>query len=125
MSHYDNLYCKLFIHTDMDKNSLVGLVCSIVTGTKEATRTIVTDFSEIDILKNEDFDIEKTNNRDGFLFYRYYLDIEPRNHADKDEKKYMSSVAELLQCLWDLGFNAVCACDFEGELPNIGGNIPD
>ncbi|UKS27362.1 1,4-dihydroxy-6-naphthoate synthase [Paenibacillus sp. HWE-109] len=126
MTHYDNLYCKLFIDTDIDINSLFDLVCQIVSGFRKVMRTVVTDLSEIDIMKNDDFDaLKKDYGSDGFLFFKYYCDIQPTDYIGLDEGKYISSVSLLLESLWDIKINAVCACDFEGELPRMGGYNPN
>jgi hypothetical protein len=125
MSQYENLYCKLFVDTGMDEKSLIELVGNIVTGSKVGIRTVITEINEIDIIKNDDFDIVKKKANDGFLFFRYYFDIEPKEYVGLDQREYISSVAQLLQSLWHLGFNAVCACDFEEELPRMGGFNPN
>jgi hypothetical protein len=116
MENYDNLYCKIFIDTECDMDFLINKINELVCGQKKLFRTIVTKFGEIDINKNEDFDTEKRLVKpDGFLYSRYYLDVEPNEKMD--QKNYILNISTFLRELWKNGFKAIVACDFEGELP--------
>jgi len=116
MKNYNNLYCKIFIDTEIDMDSLINKITEMVTGQKELFRTIVTKFGEIDVNKNEDFNAEKRCMKpDGFLYSRYYLDIEPNKEIEQGN--YIANVSNLLRVLWQNSFEAVAACDFEDELP--------
>ncbi len=120
MREYDDLYCKLYIDTDLEIEQLKDKITSIVSGEKQLFRTIVTTFGEIDVNKNEDFDDEKRELvPDGFIYSKYYLDIEPKE--DIGQQDYISSIGDLLKSLWDKGLKSVAACDFEEELPQKGG----
>ncbi|MFE1630923.1 1,4-dihydroxy-6-naphthoate synthase [Brevibacillus reuszeri] len=119
MSKYDNLYCKLFIDTDIDDLSLVNLVGQISNGSIQ-NWVIVNKYSEIYVNKNDDFnETLRGKNGDGFLHSRYFLDIEPSLNVEQNE--YIAYVARFLEGLWKEGCQAVAACDFEEELPNNGG----
>jgi hypothetical protein len=114
-----DLYCKLFVETQLDRAALVRFVAQTVTGTENRS-TIVSPWSEVDVRNNDDYDEDRAADpHDGFLFYRYYLDIEPVEDADPGE--YILSIAQLLEALWKSGAKAVAACDFEEELPRKGG----
>lgn len=120
MREYDDLYCKLYIDTDLEIEQLKDKITSIVSGEKQLFRTIVTTFGEIDVNKNEDFDDKKRELvPDGFIYSKYYLDIEPKE--DIGQQDYISSIGDLLKSLWDNGLKSVAACDFEEELPQKGG----
>ncbi|ADU75661.1 hypothetical protein M972_112761 [Acetivibrio thermocellus AD2] len=120
MREYDNLYCKIYVDSDLDIEQLKQKIISIVSGEKQLFRTIVTTFGEIDINKNEDFDDEKRKLEvDGFIYSRYYLDIEPKE--DIGQQEYISHIGNLLRSLWSSGLKSVAACDFEEELPQKGG----
>lgn len=123
MSSYENLYCKLFIDTDLSENSILVLVASILSGSINRW-SVVTELSEIYVNKNDYFDMERRSEKqEGFLYSRYYLDIEPKENADEDN--YINSISNLLQGLWTSGLKAVAACDFEEELPKKGGYCHD
>lgn len=117
-SQYD-LFTKIFLDTDNEKTSVVETVSKIVKGSVTGS-TIVTEQAEIFIFNNGDFSEEKRNQgSDEFLYYRYYLDIEPIE--DVEEKAYIGEISKLLTELWNSGFKAIASCDFEDELPRKGG----
>lgn len=119
MKNYDNLYCKIFVDTECDMDFLINKINELVYGQKKLIRTIVTKFGELDINKNEDFDTEKRCSKpDGFLYSRYYLDVEPNEQIEQED--YIASISKFLQDLWKNGFKVVIACDFEEELPCRG-----
>ncbi|MGM0715509.1 1,4-dihydroxy-6-naphthoate synthase [Brevibacillus parabrevis] len=119
MNKYDNLYCKLFIDTDRDDLSLVNLIRHISAGSIQ-NWVIVNKYSEIYVNKNDDFnETHRRTKGDGFLFSRYFLDIEPSLNVEQNE--YIAYVGRLLEGLWKEGCEAVAACDFEEELPKKGG----
>ncbi|WP_242976342.1 hypothetical protein [Clostridium diolis] len=75
---------------------------------------------EIDLRKNKDFSSkDSVRKNDGFLYSRYYLDIEPKENIMQEQ--YISSIATILEKLWTLGYKVVTACEFEEELPRNGG----
>ena len=114
-SQYD-LFTKIFLDTDHEKTSVVETISKIVEGSVTGS-TIVTEQAEIFVFNNGDFSEEKRN--DEFLYYRYYLDIEPIK--DAEEKVYIGEISKLLTELGDYGFKAIASCDFEDELPKKGG----
>ncbi|MGK5510488.1 1,4-dihydroxy-6-naphthoate synthase [Brevibacillus formosus] len=117
-SQYD-LFTKIFLDTDNEKTSVIEMVSKIVKGLVTGS-TIVTEQAEIFIFNNGDFSKEKRNQgSDEFLYYRYYLDIEPIE--DVEEKVYIGEISKLLTELWNSGFKAIASCDFEDELPRKGG----
>ncbi len=119
MLKYEDLYCKLFIDTDTDRESLINVLKETVNG-KNEDWTIESKYTVIDVKRNVAFDMCKRNELpDGFLYFRYFLDIEPKENTMQDD--YISIISNMLQSLWDLGYKAVAACDFEEDLPRKGG----
>lgn len=119
MKIYDNLYCKIFIDTNEEREFVLNLIEDIVLGVIDRW-TIISDSMEIDLRKNEDFSSkDRVRKKDVFLYSRYYLDIEPKENIRQEQ--YILSVATLLEKLWTLGYKVVTACDFEEELPRNGG----
>ncbi len=109
---YDDLYCKVFIDTDMDYNSLFDLIMDYVSGRREAIDYIIADWCDISVRRNKEYLIDPTY----FLYWRYYLDIDPLNI---DENQYIRNVAKLLMGLREYGMGVVIACDFEDEVNNM------
>lgn len=119
MSIYDNLYCKIFIDTDEEREKVLNSIKDIVSGAIERW-TIISASMEIDLRKNEDFNkVEIARKEDDFIYSRYYLDIEPKKNIEQEE--YIFKIATLLENLWSIGYKAVTSCDFENELPRKGG----
>ncbi len=109
---YKNLYCKIYLNIELEINALYLFLVNLVSGKTEPIRTIKTDWGELDLRKNSDFDskqIEK--DPDDFIVWQYYLDIEPRK--DIDESQYIRKIAKLLNELNKNSIKAVASCDFE------------
>jgi hypothetical protein len=115
------MYCKLFVDCTIEENQLLALIASITSGAiKNKTGTVSSADFELYLDVNDDFDeTRRLQGEDQFLFYRYYLDIEPTENVPRE--RYVASVGVLLDGLWQSGCKAVAACDFESELPRSGG----
>ncbi|WP_041227083.1 hypothetical protein [Crinalium epipsammum] len=119
MNDYDSLYCKLYVDCDVNRNELVGLIAKL-TSSRIERWSVSTPECEIDVRNNDDFDNNKRSKfPDGFLYYRFYLDIE--RTEDTERGSYIESISRLLEDFWLLSYKAVAACDFEEELPRKGG----
>jgi len=119
MNKYEDLYCKIFIDTDEERELVLNSIANTVAG--NIKRWIIsTNYIEIELRKNDDFnETLRFEEQDGFLYSRYYLELEPID--DTNQEQYISNIAMLLEKLWLLGYKAVTACDFENELPRKGG----
>lgn len=114
-----DLFTKIFVDGDVDKEMLLNTVSNIVMGTISGS-SISTKQAEIFIFNNGDFDEDKRNQgNDGFLYYKYYLEIEPTE--DVGDRNYVLEISNLLTKLWDADFKAIASCDFEDLLPRKGG----
>jgi hypothetical protein len=115
----DNMYCKIYVDSHAEKARLLDLIAVIISGSIKM-RTVSSPEFEVDLVVNEEFDeARRVQNADQFLFYRYYLDIEPTECVRRE--RYVESVSNLLEGLWRSGCKAIAACDFENELPRRGG----
>jgi len=112
MKKYDNLYCKIFIDMQCERDELLSLIADTVNGRKTLFRTIESDCFEVDVNENEEFYSKKKD--DSFLYYKFFLDVEPCSGVDED--KYIEQVSKLLQYFVSQKINIVPACDFEEEL---------
>jgi hypothetical protein len=116
---YQNLYCKVFLDYDFNQEKLIQMIATL-TGDRIEFKTVLNSYCEIGIKRNEDFhDIQRHEYPDGFLYYSYYLDIEPVEEVEFSS--YVEVITNLLEQLWSKGFQAVAACDFEEDLPRKGG----
>lgn len=114
---YENLYCKVFIDTNLSYEELFLMIMHYVGGKKESFSYIVTDWCDMSIQKNKEYNIEQyiLDSAD-FLYWKYYLDIEPQNI---DECQYIKNIANLLSYLREYCKGVVIACDFEDEVNSM------
>lgn len=108
-----SLYCRLFIDCELNRDQLTKEAAAISCG-KISRFTISSGWGEIDIRENDDWDDTKTENQEGFLFYRFSNDVEPNETIARD--CYVTGVIELINGLRSLGCKVVPACDFEDEI---------
>jgi hypothetical protein len=114
------LYCKCYLDSEQDRTWLLDLLAQTTRGNVTG-RTIESPDVIIDVSRNEDYDPIRKTVSDGFVYFRYYLDVTPAEGVTRAE--YVASVGELLHALWSFGIDAVAACDFESELPRRNGGI--
>lgn len=115
---YDVLYCKIFVDTDMDYAPLFALILDYVAGKKEGIDYIITDWCDISVRKNKEYKIERyLMNSTDFLYWKYYLDIEPLNI---DESQYINNIVNLFNYLREHCRGVIIACDFEDEVNHRG-----
>lgn len=109
-------YCKVYVDTHVPKSDLIRLIQSALAGNPEGRATIRTSSCVIDVEDNDDFSAEKQSDpANGFLYFRYYLDIEPVENVGRE--RYVAVLSVLLDNLREKGCKAVPACDFEDALP--------
>ena len=114
---YDNLYCKVYINSELEIEELYKYINCRVSGRLEYIRAIKTDWGEIVLCKNSDFNPSKLeNNPEDFVFWRYYLEIEPEKGID--EARYIGQISKLLEALNSENIKVIASCDFEEEIEN-------
>lgn len=115
----ESLYCKIFVNASLDRQHLIEKIGNSVSGNVQNTR-VTNAATEIDIRTNQDYDPEAAREKpDGFVFFRYYLDVDQAPGANRPQ--FVRGISELLEALWACGIEAIAACDFENELPKKGG----
>ena len=116
-----DMYCKVFVDSEADQTQLLLLVARITSGSID-TGTVDSPDLEAYLDANDDFDdVKRLQGPDQFLFYRYYFDVDPTDTTTRE--RYVQSVGQLLEGLWQARCKAVAACDFENELPRGGAYI--
>mgnify|MGYP000959024936 CR=1 FL=1 len=116
----EDLYCKMFIDFNDEIARADILIARLAHGTiKYAWGLIETKIAELDVRKNDDFktpqELRSKDPEDAFLFWKYYIDIEPKEGTSS--QAYISMISQLLLDLWAQGVDAVAACSFEDQLP--------
>lgn len=114
---YDDLYCKIFVDTNLDYEVIFSNVLNYVGGKKESFSYIITDWCDIFIQKNKEYSKEQyLQDINDFVYWKYYLDIEP---VEADEEIYIEKIQDLLKHLKEYCNGVVAACDFEDKLKSI------
>jgi len=112
---YNNLYCKVYLNSELEIEELYQHINCKVSGILEPIRTIKTDWGEIDLRRNSDFNPQRLeNDSDDYVFWQYYLDIEPKKEVA--QSNYIGQIAKLLEQLNSENIKAVASCDFEEDL---------
>lgn len=112
---YDNLFCRVYLSSEMEIEELYRYINGMVLGKLEPIRGIVTDWGEIDLRKSCDFDPQiLENDPEDFIFWRYNLEIEPKEETAQAD--YIAHIAKLIKQLNSENMKAVASCDFEEEL---------
>lgn len=107
-----DLYCTIFVDADFGSGPLRVII--------ENDSQYLLNILDIYYNNNDDHHATfKLRPDDGFLYYRWFLDIEPKPNTSTEE--YIAAVGNLLCVLWRAGCKAAAACDFEDELPRRGG----
>jgi len=116
MKNGSDLYCQIFIDTEMNENEIVKTIKSFINGKIMSIEThIKNKILDIQINLNEEYDeTRKRDIKSGFLFYPYYLDIFPSEN--NNEREYISHIKQLISFLEEKNCVVVAACDFEDEL---------
>lgn len=122
-----NDYCKLYIQTTNNIDWLMNFIEINMNLKKESPYSLYNDIINIDIEENEEYSqIECKEFPDGFLFFKFYLDINIQQNTDF--KDYICLITKLLSILWNNNVSSVASCDFEDQLLNNGGynnkNVP-
>jgi hypothetical protein len=116
----ENLYCKMFIDFSGELSEADQLIAKLTNGSiKFKWGLIETAFAELDVRKNDDFktpkELRSEDPEDAFLFWKYYIDIEPTEGTAKTN--YVSMIGKLLLDLRAKGISAIAASSFEDDLP--------
>ena len=110
---YKNLYCAMYIDISCEREDLVDMIIGVIGGNKGRFGEITTDICDINVNYNDEFN---SKDKDGsFIFYRYFLDVDPMPEAS--EAEYISCISQIVEHFVSKGISIVPACDFEDELP--------
>jgi hypothetical protein len=109
-----NLYCQVFVKTKKSEIELINIINDFLKGEIQS-RNIDSRHVSLSVIKNKSTDFNCTNDPlDGFLYYPFYLEIEPSESIALDE--YIHTVKELITFLRGKGFTIIPSCSFENKL---------
>jgi hypothetical protein len=126
MDAANELDCKVFLEAQVPPADLAKLLADSLSGTLAGppfAPVVRTRNGEIEIRINDDRDEDTARDAtDNFLFFRYALELYPVTNCRHEDK--VALVSALLRFLWQRGWPAVAACDYERDLPFAGGSDP-
>lgn len=127
MNNEMNLYVSLYVDSNLDRKLLTTELKKTLNEAIEDRFDIESPQGEISVRKNDAFNEEmRKDEEDGFLYYRYLLEVEPEEELGKENATQF--VSRILEYLWSQNYPAVASCDYEELLPNKGGykspNVP-
>lgn len=106
-------YCNLFVDVRLSEKSLVEFIRRKTSGVLNRFH-VDCDWGSLYVDKNDQYAFWKRRGEDGFLYYRYIVEIHPRE--DTAFPAYVASLKQLIGDLRALGARTVAACDFEDQL---------
>jgi hypothetical protein len=110
--------CIIFMDADVSANELIGMIARMMFLDAETIPPC-----EADLINNEDYDsVRRSQFPDGFIYFRYRIEVFCEGAALTER---IALVGRVLEQLWEWGFPAVAACDYEKELPHGGGYKSD
>lgn len=117
---YEELYCRVYTNTQLSIDDLSLTLAKYLGTTVQPSHCIDGKILDLDVSVNKEHDNNQlTDKRDGFLYYKFFVEIEPINGIKEEE--YINAVGELLNFLWSNDIKAVASCQFESDLPYSGG----
>ncbi len=112
---YNNLYCKVYLNSELEIEELYQHINCKVLGRLQPIRTTITDWCEMDLRKNSEFNPQRLiEDPEDFVFWQYYIDVEPKKQID--QYNYINQIAKLLRDLNSDNIKIVASCDFEEDL---------
>jgi hypothetical protein len=116
---FSELDCKIFVDGPSSTSDLVAMLSDALGGASD-DNSVQGDGVELLVSESDDVDAgRKADLDEGFLFFRFIAEV--YFAANVEHGKRVTTVAQVLTALWDRGWPAVGACDYEDDLPKRGG----
>lgn len=123
-------FCKIFVNKPQSLKHLAEVVSYPLKFNKkhELHNSINLDTKDLSlsIQRNSDFSTEESkNNPNDFLFFPFYIEVEPSSLKEiyemnqMEKEAYLEQVFSLVQRLRKENWEVVPACDFEDDLNNL------
>jgi len=109
-------YCKVFVKRG-ETDALMTMLATLLGGQFQRHSMFLAGFV-VDVRRNADA-ADAADSGDDFVRWPVLVELEAE--SGEGERALAETAAEMLRALWDAGYPAVAACDFEAELPWSGG----
>jgi hypothetical protein len=110
-----DLYCKIYVNAQGPDDEVIKRIAEFTAG-QVFLRTITTPLMLLDVIANDDADQVSASTPKGFVYFPYYLEIDPPEDREVDAAEYIGAIQRLLDMLRASYGKAVAACDFEDQL---------
>jgi hypothetical protein len=113
-------FCKTFVK-GADTQTIIVLLRELLGGEVSWDSLVLPGFI-VDVLPNPDVTFasdDGSDDSDDFVLWPVLVEVGPAD--PDDERAIVAMMQRILPALWDAGYPAVAACDFEDELPWDGG----
>jgi hypothetical protein len=104
-------FCVIYVRGG-DRQAVTALVAVTLVAEADEYNTVRSGRMEFEIRRNPDAGLA-----DGFIGWPFRVEAE----SGEASSVFVEAVSRVLRVAWDRGFDAVAACDFEDELPELGG----
>jgi hypothetical protein len=105
-------FCKIFVRT-AEPPAVAGRLAELL-GVQPQRRAFALPDAIVDVLKNPD-----VGGADDFIGWPTIVEVEAEPQAS--DRSIVALTSRIIESLWDSGWAAVAACDYETELPWKGG----
>jgi hypothetical protein len=105
-------FCKIFVRA-AEPPAVTGQLAELL-GAQPQRRAFILADAIVDVLKNPDADLA-----DDFIGWPTIVEVEAEPEAS--DRSIVALTSRIVESLWDSGWPAVAACDYEAELPWKGG----
>ncbi len=114
ISNIKDLYFRLYVQKDCKLDCLLRDLSVITTGKIEKFNYVSNEIFYLDVNRNEFYNPHKIHEEDGFLYYKYCITNDPEQLITDDYKyRYFLLLCDLISKLKELGYDVICACDYE------------
>ncbi len=108
-------YCSLYVDADIEPSALAEEIADVL-GVNADGNYVDSSQGTIGVLENDELDAEaQKNEKNGFLYYRLLLEVEPK--VEMGKANAVELVSKLLNHLQSRNLPTVTACHYEEDFP--------
>ncbi|MEU6176089.1 hypothetical protein ABZ832_29795 [Streptantibioticus parmotrematis] len=116
MTDTQYLYCKTFVEQGTTASVMATLAATLKGAFSRHSMTV--GGLVVEVRRNSDAPLDIPVG-DDFVQWPVLVEVDAEENQDRD--LMVETVGTILRTLWESGNRAICACDFEDELPWSGG----
>jgi len=106
------LYCRLYIQSELSKEELKDLFATFLNGTMSGF-SVANSSLLADVRENCHYNSQRLHDEQRFVFSRYTAEVEPLESECVDSDVYIECVCDLISKLRRSGVLVTASCEFE------------